>query len=352
MKLLSALLLAALAPGQTIETVAVTSATIGRTINLPAELSPYLRVAITARVSGIVESVAVDRGSAVKEGDPLAVLSAPEMKAQIAEAEARVQNHEAEKAEAEAKAAAAEATLSGLRKAAETPGAVASNDIVQASKSADAARALVDAIAKSIASARESVRALQELQRYLTINAPFTGVITARYVHPGALASPVSGPLLDLEQVHRLRLVVAVPESDVGAIPNGARVSFTVPAYPGRTFSGAVARIARSIDVKTRTMPVEVDVSNPSGALAPGMYAGVAWPVRRTQPSLLVPATAVAATTERTFVIRAKDGKAEWVNVTRGVRQGDLVEIRGPLAPGDLVVKRASDEIREGVPLR
>lgn len=352
MKLLSALLLAALAPGQTIETVAVKSAMIERTVNLPGELSPYLRVAITARVAGIVESVAVDRGSAVKQGDPLAVLSAPEMKAQIAEAEARVQNHEAEKAEAEARAAAAEATLSGLQKAAETPGAVAANDLVQAAKSVDAAKALAAAIGKSIASARESVRALQELERYLAINAPFAGVITARYVHPGALAGPSSGPLLDLEQVHRLRLVVAVPESDAGAIPNGARINFTVPAYPGRTFSGAVARIARSVDVKTRTMPVEVDVANPTLALAPGMYAGVTWPVRRTQPSLLVPATAVATTTERTFVIRAKEGKAEWVNVTRGVRQGDLVEIRGPLASGDIVVKRASDEIREGAPLR
>lgn len=352
MKLPSLLLMVWLVSGQTVETVAVSAGKIERTSRLPGELAPYLRVSLMARVAGTVESVAVDRGSVVKEGDRLVMLSAPEMKAQIAEAEARVENREAERAEAEAKVAALEATLAGLRKAAETPGAVAANDIVQASKSVDAAKALVSAIEKSIASSRESVRALQQLEQYLTIRAPFAGVITARYVHPGALASPASGALLDLEQVSRLRLIVAVPEADAGAIPSGARVGFTVPAFPGQTFTGVVSRASRSIDARTRTMPVEVDVANAGGALAPGMYADVVWPVRRTRPSLLVPATAVAVTTERVFVIRVKEGKAEWVDVVRGARQGDLVEVRGPLNAGDVVVKRASDELREGSPVR
>ena len=138
----------------------------------------------------------------------------------------------------------------------------------------------------------------------------------------------------------------------MSGIVKGADVTFTVPDDPSSVSRGVVARIPRSVDRKTRTMPVELDVNNSSGALAPGMYADVSWPVRRPRASLLVPPTAVVVTTERMFVIRVNNGKAEWVNVTRGSQSNDLVEISGPLQAGDLVVRRASDEIREGTPLQ
>jgi len=77
----------------------------------------------------------------------------------------------------------------------------------------------------------------------------------------------------------------------------------------------------------------------------------VQWPVRRPHPSLLVPPTAVVTTTERVFVIRVRDGRAEWVNVTRGAPAGDLVEVFGPLKAGEQVVRRATDEIRDGAAL-
>jgi multidrug efflux pump subunit AcrA (membrane-fusion protein) len=112
-----------------------------------------------------------------------------------------------------------------------------------------------------------------------------------------------------------------------------------------------VARIAHSLDQKTRTMAVELDVFNRDGSLSPGMYPSVKWPVRRARPSLLVPKTSVVTTTERTFVIRKNDGRAEWVNVTKGAADGDLIEVSGDLKPGDSVVRRANDEIRPGTPL-
>jgi RND family efflux transporter MFP subunit len=154
--------------------------------------------------------------------------------------------------------------------------------------------------------------------------------------------------MLRLEQHARLRLVVAVPEIDAGSIVRGARVPFTVPAFPGETFTGVVARSKRTMDAKTRTMPVELDVMNPAGRLAPGMYPEVMWPSRRARPSILVPPSSIVTTTERTFVIRTNSGKAEWVNVARGLPSGDLVEVFGMLNDGDEIVKRGSDEIREG----
>jgi hypothetical protein len=78
------------------------------------------------------------------------------------------------------------------------------------------------------------------------------------------------------------------------------------------------------------------------------MYAEIAWPVSRGGESLFVPASAIKATTERIFVIRVVDGKAQWVDVRRGVTQGDMVEVFGDLKAGDTIVRRATDEIRPG----
>jgi hypothetical protein len=98
-------------------------------------------------------------------------------------------------------------------------------------------------------------------------------------------------------------------------------------------------------------MSVELDVMNRDGALAPGMYPSVKWPVRSSRPQLWAPKSSVVTTTERTFVIRARNGQAEWVDVKRGVAEGDLVELIGNLKPGDMVVRRATDEIRDGTPI-
>jgi RND family efflux transporter MFP subunit len=171
-------------------------------------------------------------------------------------------------------------------------------------------------------------------------------------VHPGALAGPGNAvPMLVIQQVSRLRLVVPVPEEDVGGIVNGATVPFQVPAWPERSYTGKVARLSRVLDPKSRTMAIELDVMNPDGSLAPGMYPTVKWPVRRTRPSLFVPKTSVVTTTERTFVIRDRSGQAEWVDVKKGVVEGDLVEVIGNLKAGEQVLRRATDEIREGTPI-
>jgi membrane fusion protein, multidrug efflux system len=343
---------AALSAQQPVEVATVVSKIVERKVRLPGEFLPHLKVDLGARVNGFVEKVEVDRGSVVKEGQLLVLLSAPELAAQRAEAEAKAQAVESQRAEAQARLVAAESTFERLKAASATPGAVARNEVIQAEKAVEAARALVLAQANSVKAAQAAIEALRALESYLKLKAPFDGVVTDRFVHPGALAGPAAGPLLRLEQNTRLRLVVAVPEADAAGIVPGARVAFHVPAFPGESFWGVVARIAHSVDPKTRSMAVEMDVANPDLRLAPGMYSDVEWPVRRPRPSLLVPASSVVTTTERTFVVRVNNGRAEWVNVSRGVTLGDSVEVFGPLSAGDEVVRRASDEIREGTPLQ
>jgi membrane fusion protein (multidrug efflux system) len=264
-----------------------------------------------------------------------------------------VQAAASERLQAEAQLAAAQATYDRLKTAAETPGAVAGNEIIQAQKQVEAAQALVESRRQASAAVAATVRAQKDLEAYLRITAPFDGIVTDRLVHPGALVGPGADPvLLVVQEIAHLRLVVAVPEEDVGGIVKGARVEFHVPAYPERNFSGTVARIAHALDVKMRTMAVELDVFNRDDALSPGMYPSVKWPVRRAKPSLMVPKTSVVTTTERTFVIRDREGRAEWVNVTKGVADGDLIEVSGNLQAGDHVVRRATDEIREGAAIR
>jgi membrane fusion protein (multidrug efflux system) len=335
------------------ELASVAAKAISRSVDLPGELQPWLSVSLHARVSGIVEQVLVDRGSLVKKGQLLAELSAPEMEAHIAEAESKVQAAESDRLQAEAQLAALQATFDRLQKAAQTPGAIAENEVVQLQKQIQAGQALIQSRQHASRAAAQSLRALQDMQSYLRITAPFDGVVTDRFVHPGALAGPgADSPLLVLQQISTLRLVVAVPEEDAGMIAEGAKVGFRVPAFPERVFSGVVARPAHAIDQKTRTMAVELDVTNASGVLSPGMYATVKWPVRRLQPALLVPRASVVTTTERTFVIRENNGRSEWVDVKTGPSDGDLIEVLGQLHVRDRIVRRATDEIRDGSPLQ
>jgi len=239
-----------------------------------------------------------------------------------------------------------------LKKASETPGAVAGNELIQAGKQVEAAQALVRSREQASRAAEATLRTEKDLAAYLRITAPFDGIVSDRLVHPGALVGPGNdAPLLVLQQISHLRLVVPVPEADTGGIASGAKVEFQVPAYPDQTFSGTVARIAHALDQKTRTMPVELDVINRNGLLSPGMYPAVHWPVRHARPVLLVPKTSVVTTTERTFVIRDQNGRAEWVDVRAGAAEGDLIEVIGTLHAGDQVVRRATDEIRDGTPL-
>jgi membrane fusion protein (multidrug efflux system) len=218
---------------------------------------------------------------------------------------------------------------------------------------AEADRARVQAALENINAAKQSLGSIAEMEGYLQIRAPYDGVVTERNVHPGALVGPTGGAgvvvyMVRIETRSRLRLVVPVPEAYVAGIPEGTKVEFTVPAYPDQIFGAPVARVAQSVDVKTRTMPVELDVRNGSGRLSPGMFSEVLWPVRRPRPTLFVPTTAVTRTTERVFVVRIRDRKAEWVDVKTGATPGNLVEVFGSLKEGDEVAVRGTDELRPG----
>lgn len=351
-----------------------------REARLPSDLIAYRDVGIYPKIPGFVEWIGVDRGSVVKKGQLLIRMTAPELPAQSrqgvdaataakdesiqAKDELEVAKQQCAAAEARAKSSAD--TYQRLKGASEYPGIIPGNDLEVAQKTAEADAATARSLerkCKSLESqqkaadnrhraALEAAVSSKALESYLRLTAPFDGVITQRTVHEGSFVNPPanssSPPLLRLKQQTILRLVVPVPESDVGGILAGTSVRFTVSAYPGEMFSGIVRRIAESVDIDTRTMAVELDVSNSDHRLTPGMFAEVLWPIRRSLPTLFVPQSAVVKTTEKTFVIRVRNDIVEWIDVKLGVSADDSIEVFGNLAEGDQIIVRGTDELRAG----
>ena len=332
---------------------AVKSQKLNTTERLPAELMPYESVDVYAKETGFVKSIKVDRGSKVKQGELIAELEAPELVAQQAQANAAYQSAESQLAAGQAKLGADQATYQHMSAAAKVPGVVAANDLDIAQKTVQSDEANVAALEKTAEAARENLRAVAQLESYLNITAPFDGQVTTRYVHPGALVGPAGGsgamtPLVQIQTLTHHRLVVPVPEYDVAGIPEKTEVTFTVPSYPGRVLRAPIARISRAVDTKTRTMPVELDVLDPHAELDPGTFCEVSWPVRRAYPTLFVPSSAVADDLERTFVVRIRNNKTEWVDVKTGAKSGNLIEVFGDLKEGDEVAVRGTDQLRPG----
>ena len=336
-----------------IEVAKVTAQKLSITVHLPGEIEPYEAVAIFPRVTGFVKSITVDRGSHVRAGQLMAQLEAPELVAQRSEAQSKLQGAKAQLAAAEAKVASDESTYEHLKAAAATPGVVAGNDLFVAQKTSEADRAQVQSQQQNVEAAQQALQAVTETEAYLQVKAPFDGIVIERNVHPGALVGPggaasAANPMLRIETLSRLRVVVPVPENYAAGVPERMKVDFTVPAFPGRIFHGTIARISHAVDVKTRTMPVELEATNPHAELSPGTFAEVLWPVRRNYPTLFVPTSAVATTLEHVFVVRIRDGKAEWVDVKTGATVEKMSEVFGDLHEGDTVAARGTDELRPG----
>jgi membrane fusion protein, multidrug efflux system len=333
--------------------VSVESEKLDTNLELPAQITAYEVVDVYPKVTGFIDAILVDRGSHVKAGDVIARLSAPELVSQRTQAEAALHGAEAQLAAAQAKFASDHGTFLHLQAAAQTPGVVAGNDLQVAEQVATADKAELEAASNTVQAARENVRSVTQLESYLEIRAPFEGVVTQRNLHPGALVGPTSGPsgaqpIVQIESIGRLRVIVPVPEAYAAGVRDGQQVSFSVPAFPGRNFHAPVARISHDITQSTRTMQVELDLQNAGFQITPGTFASVVWPLHRSDETLFVPSTAVTTDLQRTFVIRVRQGKTEWVDVKTGTTVNGKIEVFGSLQAGDVVVANATDSIRNG----
>jgi RND family efflux transporter MFP subunit len=307
---------------------AVMPGVLEREVTLPGTVRAYQEVTLYARVGGYLKSIAVDRGDRVRAGQFLAELEVPEIQAEIGKLEA-----ERDAAEIENKRV---------------------SDAAQRAPDLVTPQALDSAQAKH-AIAVASLRRTQTLQGYARLTAPFAGVITKRWVDPGAFipsatssSSARNSAVVTLMDFSRVRVEVAVPETEVPRVEAGVPVSVSVREISGKTFEGNVTRIAYALDNETKTMGTEIEIPNPDGALRPGMYASVRIRLERRADALLVPAEAVISQKGQPFAFTVAEGKARKVALRTGLDDGVHVEILAGLAPGDRVVLGGAQGLTDG----
>ena len=186
------------------------------------------------------------------------------------------------------------------------------------------------------------------------MKAPFDGVITERNVHPGALTGPSfkleNKPLLILEDNNVLRLETFIPEAYSGSVDmSDHKVSFTTDALPGQVFSAPLSRSSHSLYDEYRSEAIEADVVNTQGVFKPGMYVEAMIKVKSPVTSLVVPSTCIVTTTEGKYVISVEDHKTKYINVKEGIIGIGRTEIFGDLKGNELLLKKPSGEIKEGL---
>jgi len=322
--------------------VPIARGTLNSTITVPGELVPFQEVDIYAKVTSYVKKLYVDIGSEVHTGQLLATLEAPELNSQLAASESHIKQQEAVYF-------ASKATYDRLLSTSKTPGTVSQNDLEQAEAKKNSDLANVDA-------AKSDYKAVAANLDYLQIRAPFDGVVSSRNVNLGAYVGPAGKgsdmPIFVIQEQSKMRLVISVPELYTGGLSSKDEVTFSVKALPNRKFKAQVKRLAGALDEKLRSERLEMDVYNKNKELLPGMYADVDLPIPSHDSSFIVPKTAVVTSTEKVFVIRVNNNRAEWVDVKKGFQAGGNMEIYGELKPGDKLVAKANDEIRDGQPVR
>lgn len=311
-------------------------------LHLPGELLAFQQVDLYAKVTSFVKTLKVDIGSEVTAGQLLVTLEAPELISQLAAAESRLRSQEAIYT-------ASKANYDRLVETARIPGTISQNDLDQAMarKSSDFAQ---------LQAAQALHKEVSTMQGYLEIRAPFNGIITARNVNPGAYVGPTGKgsefPLFTLQEQKKLRLAISVPEAYTGYVSNGDEISFKVRAFPSRSFTTKIKRMAGALDLRLRSERIEMDVINEDKKLLPGMVTEVTVELPAKDSAFVVPRTAVLSTDEGIFVVKVVNNKAVKVKVLKGRELQDKTEIFGDLAEKEVLLTKPAEDLRQGTEIR
>ena|ERR1051326_794155 len=314
----------------------IVSRKISSSVKLPGELKPFEEVKIFPKVNGFVKEVLVDRGSKVHAGQILITLEAPEIQQQLLSAKSK-------QLQAEENFQTSKNKYERLLTASKTEGAVSAFDLESMKSKMNEDEALAN-------SEKSNVSALEALTGYLTITAPFDGVITERNIHPGALVGPnekMEMPLLKLEQENKLRLVVFIPEVFSNKINYNEKVIFSLTSLPTKKFEGTINRSAGALNTTMRAEAIEIDVITNDNIIKPGMYAEVNIPLSTDASSFVVPSSAVITSTEKKYIITVKNKKTKFIDVRDGISKNDSTEIFGNLTGNEKIIINGNSEIKE-----
>jgi RND family efflux transporter MFP subunit len=310
-------------------------------VPIPAEFRPYQEIEMHAKVSGYVQEINVDFGDQVKAGQLLATLDVPELKDQLQAAVSAQQKAEADYHDAHL----IYTRLLAVDK--EHPNYVAQQDL-------DTAAAKDHTTEAAIAEAKADVEKYQTLVDYTRITAPFDGVITRRYVDPGALvqagtaSDTQSLPLVRLSDNYRLRLDFPVSVDYVKDVRPGERVKVQVESLGNKTFMGTITRSTLKVDDDTRTMTAELEVTNPNLELVPGMYAEVLFKAEQRRQALAIPIEAIPPGQPDTVLLVNAKNQIEERHVKLGWETPDHYEVLSGLKKGELVLIGNHSDFKPG----
>jgi len=341
---------------------------ISHVLTLAGQFQPYQVVDVHPKVSGYMSRINVDIGDVVHQGQTLAVLEVPELRAELQQTVFQLQQskeqiaqaqHEINRAEAEH--AALHAASDRLKQAAEgRPGLIAQQELDDAQAKDLSSEAQVDAAKSAMAAAQEHANAaqsdnqrIQALESYTNVTAPLDGVVIWRYADTGALiqggtnSNDQTLPIVRLSQSNLLRLRIPVPEDDVKYVHAGDQLQVRVDAI-GRSFTGKIVRFTRDVNFETRTMETEVDVENKDLSIAPGMYANTLLQLGHVNGVVTIPVEALVLNGQQETVYVLDDGNRIHIrNVAVGLQGSKLAEISSGLNLGDRVVIGGQDKYQE-----
>lgn len=297
------------------------------------QLTPAREATVRAQVGGSVLSLTVDKGQPVTAGQIIAKIGARDLDDAFQSAEAAVKSTETALTVAQSEQARTASLVKG--------GALAARDLEQANNMVSNAQAMV-------AAAKARHKSVWQQLDDTTVKAPFAGIVSDRPAHQGDIVSPGT-PIVTIIDPSSMRLEASVPADQIGQIHTGASVPFRVRGYPDQVFTGRVDRLSPTADAVTRQVIVFVSLPNTGGRLIAGLFAeGRVEAATRT--GIVVPMSSVDETGPTPTVTRIRDGRAERVSVTLGLRQSEmeLIEITNGVSAGDVVILGSSKAVAPG----
>jgi membrane fusion protein, multidrug efflux system len=317
---------------------------------LPGNVSAFYSGSLFARASGYVTEWRRDIGAHVTKGETLATISAPDLDQQFEEAKAQLVQLQA--AVEQAKANADLGKVTDQRTARLVVQGWSSAEQGDTDRLTFASRTAALAVAKANVEAQQAaVSRLRELTQFEQIKAPFDGVVTARNVDIGDLvtAGGTSGrALLQVADIHRMRIYVNVPQAFLGQIKPGIKATLHLPGQQ-ETFEAELVSTSNALAENSRTALIELQADNPDGKLWPGAFTEVQFHIPSNPNTLRIPATALifGAQGMRVAAVNAND-KVELKLVTLGRNFGNRVEVESGLSLSDRLVDNPAESTQAG----
>jgi multidrug efflux pump subunit AcrA (membrane-fusion protein) len=344
-------------------------------LTLPGTVTPVIEAHVFSRAAGYVEARYVDIGDNVREGQVLAVISAPDLDADVSQQQALLRS-------ARDALNKAQAMLDLQQLNYQRTHTLVQHGILPQQED-DNARTAVESAAADVHSAENNIKAAEgTVARALTfvdyekVRAPISGTITARNVEVGSLissqgagqglmttpnAAVTGGPftggaqggeLFRVADFRHLQVYVTVPEQNALMMQTGQDAQVSFSELPQEKFQGTVTRSSQSLNQENRSVLLQVAVSDPHHHLRPGMYALVEFQLKTLQPGILVSGDSIVATAQGEFVPVLRNNIIHMQQVQVGRDLGTQVYITQGLQNGDVVVVNPTDQVKEGVHVR